>query len=78
MVLLSAAFQREADGGAGRDTVVRRIVRGECFKLRDCVLRWQNVDAAGAATVIRFAAVDQPDVVALAKTIHADVRTGAD
>ena len=31
-----------------------------------------NADAAGAAAVIRFAAVDQPDVMALAKAVHAD------
>ena len=72
MELLRAALQRQAHGCAGGDAIVRRIVRRHHRELSDGVLRRHDVHAAGAAAVIGFATVDQPDVVALTKAVHAD------
>ena len=78
VVLLRAALEREAHRGAGGDTVIRRIVGGQNFELRDRVLRRHDVHAAGAAAVIRFATVDQPDVVAFTKAVDADRKARRD
>jgi len=74
--LLGAALERKAHGGARGDTVVRRVVRGHHVELSDGVLGRHDVHAAGAAAVIGFTAVDEPDVVALAKAVDADGEAG--
>src|SRR3954467_2439791 len=69
---LGAALERKAHGGAGGDAIVRRIVRGHHVEFRDGVLRGHDAHAAGAAAIISFAAVDKPDVMALAESVNAD------
>ena len=76
MEVLGAALQRNADGGAGGDAVVGRIVRGHHLELGDGVLRRQNLHAAAAAAVSRLAAVDQPDIVGLAQAVEFDAPVG--
>jgi hypothetical protein len=76
MELLRTALERETHGGAGRDAVVRRIVRRHHVELGDGILCRHDVHAAGAAAVVCFAAVDEPDVMALAESVHADGEVG--
>ena len=76
MEFLRAALERKAHRGAGRDAVVRWIVRGHHGELGDSVLRGHDVHAAGAAAIIGFATVDEPDVVALTQSVHADGEVG--
>ena len=76
MELLRAALERKAHGGARRNTVVRWIVRCQHVELGDGVLRRHDVHAAGAAAIVSLAAVDQPDVVALAQAVDAQREAG--
>ena len=70
--LLRAALESKAERGSGSNTVIRRIVAGQYLELRDGVHRRHDAHAAGAAAVICFRAIQQPDVMALAKAVHAD------
>src|ERR1043166_717298 len=72
MEFLGSRLQNHGDRPTRTDSIVGLVVAIERLELSQSIDRRKRTEAATAAAIIQFAAIQQPDVVSAARSVEAD------